>query len=185
MDATMARLNAQFEATAAQLQASLEQLAVRHDAHHEARLQQMDATMARLNAQFEATAAQLQAVYASSSWRLSAPIRLAGGQWRRLREQGLRGRLKVVIRRCAHVLIRIAAPIIVARPWLRSMVLCVLNIIPGLKKRLRRMMVGLVSQPIESVNGVVPNDFTDLSAQAQRVYNDLKAAVDMARQEEH
>jgi O-antigen chain-terminating methyltransferase len=182
---------------------SLEQLAVRHDAIHEARLQQMDATMARLNARFEATAAQLQAsleqledemqqlederqqlederqrlqveiqqlkstltaMLNSSSWELTAPFRKAGHILKNLfAYRGVKIKIKILLMHLFLYLNR--------RPALKGQVIRVLSCFPIFRHRLSQVLGCAFAGSEPRVNAQC------LSPRARHIYELLKTEI--------
>jgi FkbM family methyltransferase len=109
---------------------------------------------------------QLQAVYASISWRITAPIRAVG-----------RLALKLSFRR----LFQHAALYIRRRPRLKNAALRILYLFPGLKSRLFRVVAGIKTPPERPKK--VLTDIAHLTPRARQIHTDLKAAIERRQKE--
>lgn len=118
--------------------------------------------------------AQVQAMLHSRSWRITAPMRYVGGIVYRLRsairegriESGLKRRVKAVLRRTGHEILR--------RPTLTRATLGVLNRVPGFKRRMQNIM----RPPEVPPQVALPPQPANLSPRASRIYAELKKAID-------
>ncbi|HTH59868.1 MAG TPA: methyltransferase domain-containing protein [Paraburkholderia sp.] len=112
---------------------------------------------------------QLQEVHASTSWRVTAPLRAVGTVVHTLRRNLGKSNAKRVVRGVA----RFAQ----ARPWLAGPALTLLKRFPRLKQRLARVLIGF-DAPSTQPTIAMPSDAVHLTPHAQEVYAILKAAVD-------
>ncbi len=125
-------------------------------------------------------AATLNAVYASKSWRLTAPLRWVFGQARRLKHEGLKSRIKAfakkALRKINHELL--------LRPSLRQKLIGVsrrLGIHASLKTLLRKAQGHSASStysPYVNDGGLSQTNLENLSPRARQIYADLKKAVE-------
>lgn len=111
---------------------------------------------------------QLEAVYASTSWRVTAPLRGIRLFGRTLFRNPLKSNAKQVIRHAARYAHR--------RPWLAMLALRTLKRFPRLKLRLAHIVSGLEVRPIQSTVAM-PTDAAHLTPQAQEIYRNLKIAA--------
>ena len=104
-------------------------------------------------------AAQLNDLFHSRSWRITAPLRLIATLYRRLRAairegrlgSGSKRRLKALLRRCGHALLR--------RPRLAAAAMFALKRLPGLKNRLRGILFATV--PAGTATDIDSDTYTD------------------------
>jgi FkbM family methyltransferase len=126
---------------------------------------------------------QLHAVYNSTSWRITAPLRLAMHQARLLRQCGVKARFKVLIIKIVRKPMQFA----ISRPRLKCW---------GVKfARTTNLYVRLMhfysdmnykvfyTSPALGAN--VPSKLSQLSPRARRIYSDLKAAIEQHEQKAH
>jgi len=144
------------------------------------RLLQSEALVAEQQQHLQACQQQLQAMYASSSWRLTAPLRAVSPWLRRLagawRGSALKDRCRQLVRQTVIGLKRFFS----VHPRLKAMALRGLIPFPALKDRLKRVggQPPLVA-PAADLDGPGP-----LSARARRMYRDLKAARERRRRQD-
>ncbi len=142
-----------------------------------------DALALAKNAQIRAAAAemdtrqimaQLHAVHASTSWRMTAPLRWTKSAMRSLKPGGLKPAIKTLLQH--------AALYIGQRPRLKRVVLHVLNRIPTLKARLVRVAMGVTATP-HTPPQAYSADVRSLPPRARKIYTDLKSALAKQQQE--
>nr|WP_315213989.1 class I SAM-dependent methyltransferase [uncultured Duganella sp.] len=110
--------------------------------------------------------ARIAALLASSSWRITAPWRMAGGYARRARA-GARARLKTLVLRLAGAAMR--------RPLAYDLARRLLARTPALQARLQAMLhrgAGGPPRPAES-----PAPLGDMTPRGTRIYQDLHTAL--------
>lgn len=114
----------------------------------------------------------------STSWRVTAPLRSAGALARRLSSAYREGRLSSGARRRVKTGVRGAALFVLRRPRVKRAALRLLNLVPGLRRRLHR----LVHRPDPAaVHAAPPPDplaatTADLPPRAARAYEALLRA---------
>lgn len=127
----------------------------------------------------------LQSVYGSRSWRITAPLRWANSQWKRLRQEGRFARRDALI----NISLRRLAAIIDARPGLRRKIMAMAQRF-GFFAKLRalywRTRRGSLSSITTSTNTLPAGRDIDpalagLTTRARAIYLNLK--VEIARQE--
>lgn len=141
----------------------------------EYRAHQADERAARLRAELQQALAegmQLRAIYASTSWRITGPVRWCGHHVRLFRKHGLT-LVKKILRqamlyaRTRHPKLKVWGLAIAARF--------------GLAECLRRIYLGDYATAIQispTQNVSRPRDLVHLSPRANQIYYDLRAAVD-------
>ncbi len=121
--------------------------------------------------QAEATATQLElrvtALVNSTSWRITAPMRLV--------IDVLRGFSIGTLRLRTRILVQHAALYVIARPKLRRIAVTALARMPSVKSRLNRIMVG-VAMPLVTVPPV-HQGMAHLPPRVRHIYADLKIAI--------
>lgn len=156
------------EARAQQLEAQLEQVRQSQQAA-EARARQSEVRAALV-------LAELQAVYASRSWRVTAPLRTVGRIARELRWSAIKARFRVILQRVARYTAQ--------RPRLRRLAMAILRRTPVLKSWLMRVVVQqgiaipIVSQRATAMPSIVSES---LSPRAMQIYTNLVAAIAQRR----
>ena len=123
---------------------------------------------------------ELCAILNSSSWRLSAPLRMVGHNVKSalslLKAAKLNAKAKIK-------LLPVHAKLYVARrPKLSKIALAVLNQFPALKNRIRQATLAASSAQI--AHPPVATELASLTPRARRIYTDLKAALEQ-QQKEH
>lgn len=132
----------------------------------EAKVQQAEAKAQQAQAASDVHLAQLHAVYASTSWRITAPLRWAVQQLRLLRAHGFKQRGKAAAKKVLRILITWVA----ARPSLSRMATQVAHQL-GLAERLKPFVIGLLSRQQHDPEASLP-----LTPRAKQFYRQLKQA---------
>lgn len=162
----------------AQAEARFEQ-ALDHTRHDLAaavnRLAGIETRLVHAEARAASYAAQIQDLLNSRSWKITAPLRSLGGAVYRLRSAAREGRLKSGIKRRLKTRIRSLGHEIMRRPELAQPAFRLLNLMPGLKQKLRRAILDTPGAPVASQ---VIERHTDLSPRAEYVYARLKKHID-------
>jgi O-antigen chain-terminating methyltransferase len=132
--------------------------------------------VAELEARREQLQEQLVALLESRSWRLTAPLRAVSSILRRVRNAARNGTLGGALKRRAKAVLRLAGQAVLRNHRAKRAARRVLSRFPYLQSRLREMMYHDPAGP-----GAPPpasQQASDLSPRAQRVYANLKAAID-------
>lgn len=157
---------------------SLEELANRYQQQVNSRIQQIEgmalqakakAEQAELKALQAETASvesgkALNAMYASTSWRITAPLRAISVKSRMFSQTEIKGRIRLLLRHIALFANR--------RPFLRKACLSILQHTPVLKRRLSTIVIDRPA-PRQTTQRNVPSKPDHLSAQARKIYKDL------------
>jgi SAM-dependent methyltransferase len=124
---------------------------------------------------------QLHAVYASTSWRMTAPIRKTSLAVQTLLQspKKIQPALKTKIKEA----LRHGKIYVNCRPKLKVALSVGLNKFPSLKEQLVRLTV--YPNAIASAPTSVPIELTDLSPNARKIYHDLKSAIENKNKESH
>ncbi|CAM4211483.1 FkbM family methyltransferase [Bordetella muralis] len=117
---------------------------------------------------------QLRLIQASTSWRLTAPFR---GVSNRLFKHGLKAQVWSTVRSGVRY--------VNGHAKLRRTALRVLNHMPGLKDKLRRVMGLVQTAPVSMADNYDSYNSSDLTAHANRIYEELQAAYKHVGQEKH
>jgi len=141
----------------------------------EAKAQQAEAKAQQAEAASTNALMQLQAVYASTSWRITAPLRAVSSLVKKWSPKAFKSAVRECLKR--------AAKYVNSQPKLRKAALEILNRFPAVKYRLARIVNGVPQWP--AVTPSVPVELAHLSPHARRVYADLKAALGRRRGERH
>lgn len=150
---------------------SLDNLLSRWDGRFErleTKAEQAEARATQAEAASTQALMQLQAVYASTSWRITAPLRTIAAQAKKLTPNQLKPQIKLFLKHAALYVNR--------RPGLRRATLALLNRVPSLKQRLTSLMTGTTFQPTARRN--VPTELAHLTPRARQIYADLKTAIE-------
>ncbi len=99
---------------------TLDMLAGTYDQQIDVRLANIDATAQQAMAKAVLAENALTAIYASTSWRVTVPLRWVGDQRRLLRERGIAGRLRDLAQKIARPLLAKGIAYFDARPDLRA-----------------------------------------------------------------
>ena len=129
----------------------------------------------------------LHAIYASTSWRMTAPVRWLGNQVRLIRERGVIGRLRDFVKKICRPLLTTAIKFFDARPDLRARH-------SGVSGKLKfydhlRAMYLRISIDDRSADSLPTTDSpyapaltsTMPTPRAQQIHHDLKSAIDNKR----
>lgn len=143
---------------------------------------QEQATQAEAKAQqaqdaSEVHAAQLHAVYASKSWRITAPLRWPVYQLRLLRSHGLKQRAMAAVKKA----LRVVLPWLEANPKLKVAAMKVAYKL-GVAHRLKPFLQSVLTphqQPIHlHTHQQVMVDTQTLTPRTRQIYHDLKQAIE-------
>lgn len=137
----------------------------------ETRASESEARAAQSSARAEQLALQLIDVYNSTSWRITAPLRMVGGYARRLKSAVREGRLASGLKRRMKSTVRIAGQAALRQPLVARAAMALLDAAPGLKLRLRTIIY-----PETAAQQVQPP--SPLSPSALRIYDQLKRAIE-------
>lgn len=151
----------------------------------DARAEQADARAAFADAHAKeaeqraaAAARHLQDMLSSTSWRITAPLRLAGAPFRRITSAIKENRIMSGTKRRVKAALRMTAHAVVRHPTLKHGVIRSLDLAPPLRRRLRALLAPPLSP---SAATVVARQseliLDDLSPDAQVIYRQLQAAL--------
>ncbi|PTB98795.1 methyltransferase type 11 [Marinobacter sp. Z-F4-2] len=118
--------------------------------------------------------ANVDALVNSTSWKITAPLRLVGEYVKKLKSFGSRSQLRVFLQHASLYVER--------RPRLKQLVLRVLDRFPSLKIWLAgeaRRPMGVQSSHLQQA----PLELTNLNPRAREIYQDLKAASGQLQKE--
>jgi SAM-dependent methyltransferase len=121
----------------------------------------------------------LTAVHHSSSWRLTAPLRMASLAVSAF-SQGPKN-IKSAIKKKTKFLLLHASLYVNRRPKLRQVALVVLAKFPTLKVRLKVAMMNRYFE--QTAKPTVSTDLANLTPRARQIYADLKDAIDRRKRE--
>lgn len=191
-DALTAQLQDQFHVLAeraTRAEARLEQ-AEQHAARTEARLDQAEHRAGHIEARLEQAeqradryAQQVVDLLDSTSWRVTAPLRMTSDVVRRVRSARRDGRLGSGLRRRARGALRRVALAVMREPRAKRFALAVLARFPALRRRIHGVVYRAPDPGLH--HGLPPEPLSgtpdDLPPRAARVYAALKAARDARR----
>lgn len=147
-------------------------------ANAEARIAVSEARNAAADARAEALAQQVIALMSSRSWRITAPVRAVGSFARRLRNAIRHGTLGAAILRRVKGALHRTGQLIVRNRTTKGLALALLAPFPGLRARLRGVMVDSLLQatlPAAPTEAPVRPDET-LSPRTRRLVQQLQQA---------
>lgn len=139
------------------------------------RLAAYEARLVHTEAQAASYAAQINALLNSRSWKITAPLRSLAGNAYRIRSAAKEGRIKSGIKRRLRTRLRTLVHAILKRPQLAQPAFRMLNLMPGLKQKLRR---AILDTPSPTVSSQIIERHSDLSPRAEYVYARLKKHID-------
>ena len=122
---------------------------------------------------------QLHAIYASTSWRITAPLRKLVDAKRaflpspKVAKSALKTKIKLLL---AH-----AKLYVIRRPKLQRGVMHVLAKFPNLKARLKQASFSRYSEKITKPS--IPVELASLTPRARQIYSDLKTAIEQNQKE--
>ena len=185
--ATVAQKNAETELLDVNKEAfeveygvTLEKLATTYNQQAEAKAGQIEAKAEQADAKAEQLHTELHAVYASRSWRITAPLRWFIQQVRLLRQHGLFSRIKPLMKKIARPFIRRAIAFVDSRPGLRFRLVTLIRRL-GLYGALKSIYFRFSkSYPLGDIK---PITYQGLTPHARRIYRDLKAAIEERQKE--
>lgn len=149
----------------------------------------LEAKLASMEAQLVAKSKQLQDMQRSTSWRVSAPVRIVGRPVHRISSAIRENRITSGIKRRIKALISRVAHFIRQRPYAKRLAVAVLNICPPLRSRIIGILIALPvnsaqphltsrASPLTPSSDWRPLTFNDLPVEARRIYLDLRAATE-------
>jgi len=156
------------------LTAQLAQSEQRSDQAH-TRAAQAELLAAQAHAQVESAQHFLDAVLNSTSWRVSAPVRVAGAPLRRLTSAVREYRLRSGIERRIKTLINRSAPVIARRPLAGRSPAAALRVHPPTEQHRRANG----TSPLHPTPNWRPLTFDDLAPDGRRKYLALRAATEL------
>lgn len=136
------------------------------------------ATAAEANAMAEIVRAQgvqdqLARVLASRSWRITSPLRWLGLQARRLRDQGLKGRLVALAKKIARPFVRRTIAMVERHPGLRHAIVALARRL-GLHELLQARYLRATGR---AAPAAARTPGTSLSVNAEQIYEELKLEI--------
>jgi len=143
----------------------------------ETKVQQAETQMIQVQQENQNLHRALAEVHSSLSIRITAPLRWAGTQARRLQAEGPKARSTAFIKK----LFRKATGFVTARPRLKRLVIWVAQRL-GLTPRLRRMYWSATLNHLPanaaSSDQTLPTELSALTPRARQIYADLKTAIE-------
>lgn len=142
---------------------------------------QAEARVAQAEADGVRIEGHLRDVLNSRSWRVTLPLRIVGGELRRVKAAIKLGELSSAPQRVGKSLLRRLGVWVLRQPRLKQAALGVLDLMPGVRHRLHR----IVRWPASTSGSVriAAQGPGDLSPRAARIYADLKAAIERHQKE--
>lgn len=175
----------QLEAGSQQLEARIQQ-AEAETRQAETKVQQAEAKVQQAAAQAQQALQTIEAVYASTSWKVTMPLRWLGAQARHLKREGLAARTEALMKKLARSLLRGSTRYIDSRPGLRMRIVGLAHRF-GIYQKLRvfysRLSANKQSQlpDICTVVQSIQSDedaFSHLTPRARQIYDQLKTMVE-------
>jgi len=154
----------------------------------EAKAGQAEAKAGQAEAKAEQLHTELQDVYASRSWRITAPLRWFIHQVKLLRQYGLFSRIKALVKKITCPFIRRAIAFIASRPELRFRLVRLVRRL-GLYGFLKPtyLHISRSDQPVPpsstQASEAIPDKLQSLPSTALRIYAELKTAVEQREKE--
>lgn len=154
----------------------------------EAKAQQAEAKALQAEAASNERLAQLQAVYASTSWKITRPLR--GVKRFSLGDLAIFGDLAAVLKLQAKQTLR---PVVVkgigyvnARPTLRNRLKRLVSHFPWLRQRLARLALNSLERSKASLTGkrAFPLELKNMTPRARQIYLDIKRAIEKKTREQ-
>ena len=143
----------------------------------ETKVQQAEARMIQVQQENQNLHRALAEIHSSRSIRITAPLRWAGTQARRLQAEGPKARSIAFIKK----LLRKATGFVTARPRLKRLVISVaerLGLAPRLRHMYRSATLNHLPANAASSDQTLPTDLSALTPRARQIYADLKAAIE-------
>jgi FkbM family methyltransferase len=147
----------------------------------ETKAQQAETKAQQAETKAQQSFAQTQALLSSTSWRITAPLRAASYAGQRLVLAFREHRLLSGLKRRVRAAINCAGRWVLHRPLLKKLALSILDRLPGLRMRLRRIvMESSVTSSTIMRNSVysASKSVLRLSPRAKLIYADLKDAIE-------
>jgi O-antigen chain-terminating methyltransferase len=162
---------------------TLGQLAGKYDQQIDIKLKQVSELAEQAMAKAIYAENALNAIYASSSWHITRPVRWLGDQRRLLRERGVLGRIRDLIKKCCRPFLTAAIGFFDARPDLRARHSGVAGKVK-LYDRLRALYLRMSSDEDSSLDIQVTDSpyapvltSTMPTQSAQHIHHELKSAI--------
>ena len=153
---------------------SLASIVIKYDRQTESRARQTEAVTQKA----AGMAQEIQTIYASRSWRLTAPLRWCCRQARLARQQGLSRRFKAFVKKILRRLIKYGVAFLGARPGLELRCAAVARRAGFYDPLLRFCSRCCEEQKFGHSPRLTPDQMTP---RARRIYADLKAAIGQRR----
>jgi SAM-dependent methyltransferase len=167
---------------------SLDTLSQLYEARTQQYEEQYEGRIATAEAKLAAVAAVIDAVYNSSSWRITAPLRWCGHQAQLMRQHGMALRL-TLDKKIVQYSVRCGDAFLSARPGLRLRCVALIQRFGLYDPLLSFYLRCSGQQGIRNLPRVVGQDAVSnlkvdqLTPRAQRIYADLKAAIERRQKE--
>ncbi len=167
----LAATNPAFEA---EYGLSLASIVIKYDRQTGAKVRQIEADAQKA----ECTAQEIQTIYASRSWRLTAPLRWCGRQARLARQQGFPRRFKAFVKKVVRCLITYGAAFLGMRPGLKLHCASLARRLGFYGPLLRFCSRCCGGQKFKYSPRLTPDQMTP---RARAIYAELKAAIGQRR----